>query len=259
VQKLEKDFNVLDLQHVPSANNAVTDELLAKASSWALVPNGVFKWKLQQPIAWPAEPGETSTLKLVVPTALFPWSPPSIVGVTGDFVHSDAQDPEAQVSPDAWIMEIQTYLKDNILPDDSASADRIVRLTKRYMLVEGDLYQRGANGILIRCITWEEGYELLAEVHGGKCGNHASSRMLVGKAFRHGFYWPTSLQDAIKLVKTCRACQFHRKQIHTSMQSLQMILPSWPFAVWGLDNLGSFPRVVGGYWYLYVAIDKFTK
>jgi hypothetical protein len=50
-------------------------------------------------------------------------------------------------------MEIWTYLKDNILPDDSASADRITRLTKRYMLVEGDLYRGGVNGILMRCIT----------------------------------------------------------------------------------------------------------
>jgi hypothetical protein len=27
----------------------------------------------------------------------------------------------------------------------------------------------------------------------------------------------------------------------------------------GLDILGPFPRAVGGYRYLYVAIDKFTK
>jgi transposase InsO family protein len=38
-----------------------------------------------------------------------------------------------------------------------------------------------------------------------------------------------------------------------------MILPSWPFAVWGVDILGLFPRAVGGYRYLFVAIDKFTK
>ena len=38
-----------------------------------------------------------------------------------------------------------------------------------------------------------------------------------------------------------------------------MIPPSWPFAVWGVDILGPFPRAVGGYWYLFVAIDKFTK
>ena len=40
---------------------------------------------------------------------------------------------------------------------------------------------------------------------------------------------------------------------------MQMIPPSWPFAVWGVDILGPFPRAVGGYRFLYVAIDKFTK
>jgi hypothetical protein len=38
-----------------------------------------------------------------------------------------------------------------------------------------------------------KGCELLAEVHGGECSNHASSRTLVGKAFQHGFYWLTAL------------------------------------------------------------------
>jgi hypothetical protein len=101
-----------------------------------------------------------------------------------------------------------------------------VQLAKRYMVVEGDLYRRGANGILMRCITQEEGCELLVEIHGGECGSHSSSRTLVGNAFRHGFYWPTALQDAAELVKSCKACQFHAKQIHTPAQALQMIPPS---------------------------------
>jgi hypothetical protein len=99
-------------------------------------------------------------------------------------------------------MKIRTYLKDNILPDDMTFADQIARLANRYTLVERDLYWHGANGVLMRCIIWEEGCELLAEVHGGECGNHASSCTLVGKAFRHGFYWPTALQDAVEMVKT---------------------------------------------------------
>jgi hypothetical protein len=108
-------------------------------------------------------------------------------------VHPSVQDLEAQAGPDTWITEIRTYLKYNILSDDMTSADRIVCLAKRYMLVEGDLYRCGVNGVLIRCITREEGCELLAEVHGGECENHASFRTLVGKAFQHGFYWPTAL------------------------------------------------------------------
>jgi transposase InsO family protein len=79
------------------------------------------------------------------------------------------------------------------------------------------------------------------------------------EAPEHGFYWPTALQDAVEMVKSCKACQFHAKQIHTPAQALQMIPPSWPFAVWGMDILGPFPRAVGGYRFLFVAIDKFTK
>jgi hypothetical protein len=79
----------------------------------------------------------------------------------------------------------------------------------------------------------KKGRELLAEIHGGECGSHSASRTLVGKAFRHGFYWPTALHDAAEIVKSCKACQFHAKQIHTPAQALQMIPPSWPFVVWG--------------------------
>jgi ribonuclease HI len=63
-KKLKKDFKVLDLQHVPRANNVVTDDLSTKASTWASVPDGVFKRRLQQPTARPIESGETNISKL---------------------------------------------------------------------------------------------------------------------------------------------------------------------------------------------------
>jgi hypothetical protein len=92
-------------------------------------------------------------LKLVVQVALFSWSPPRIVGVTGNSVNLDAQDPDAEASPDAWITEIRDYLKDNILPDEYVSAEQIVRVAKRYTLVTRDLYRRGTNDVLMSCIT----------------------------------------------------------------------------------------------------------
>jgi ribonuclease HI len=106
VQKLEKDFEVLDLHHVPHIDNAVADDLSTKASTWDLVLDGVFERWLLRTIAQPIESGEggeTSTSKLAVPVTLSPWSPPRIVGVTGDSVHHGAQDPYAQVGPDTWI------------------------------------------------------------------------------------------------------------------------------------------------------------
>jgi ribonuclease HI len=260
VRNLEKDFTSLELQHVPWTDNSAADDLSVKASTWAPVPEGFFERRLLRPTAQPAElgeGGETSTSKLTVPVAS--QNPPKTVCATGGPARPLAPQTISQSGPDAWISEIWDYLKEKILPEDHVSTERIVRLAKRYAVVEGDLYRRGANGIHMRCITQEEGHELFTEIHGGECGSHSSSRTLVGKAFRHGFYWPTALQDAVEMVKSCKACQFHAKQIHTPTQALQMILPSWPFTVWGVDILRPFPRVIGGYWYLFVAIDKFTK
>jgi hypothetical protein len=92
-RKLGKDFDVLDLQHIPHAENAVADDLSAKASTSAPVPDAVLERRLRQPTTWKANPGEggeTSTSKLAVPAVLLPWSPPRVLGVTGDSMHPGA-------------------------------------------------------------------------------------------------------------------------------------------------------------------------
>ena len=181
----------MELQHVPRELNSAADDLSTRASTWAPVPGGIFKRRLLRPTTQPAELGEgdhASTSKLAVPATFHPWCPPRVVCAVEDPGDLIEPLPPAQGGPDAWISEIRDYLKDNILPDDDVSAERIVRLAKRYAVVEGDLYRHGANGILMRCISQGEGRELLAEIHGGECGSHSSSRTLVGKAFQHGFY-----------------------------------------------------------------------
>jgi hypothetical protein len=57
------------------------------------------------------------------------------------------------------------------------------------MLVANKLYRRAASlGVLLKCVSTEQGKEILDEIHSGCCGNHAASRTLVGKAFRMGYY-----------------------------------------------------------------------
>jgi ribonuclease HI len=163
VRKLEKDFTALELQHVPRADNLAADDLSVRASTWAPVPEGVFERRLLRPTAQLAElseGGETSTSKLAVPVASHLQNPPKTVCAIGDPASPLAPQPISQSGPDAWISEIWDYLKENILPEDHVSAERIVRLAKRYAVVEGDLYRHGANDILMRCITQEEGREL---------------------------------------------------------------------------------------------------
>ena len=140
VRKLEKDFIALELQHVPRANNSIADELSTRASTWAPMPEGVFKRRLLRPTAQPTESGEggeTSTSKLAVSVAFHLQNPPRIVCATEGPANLLAPQPVAQSGPDAWISEIRDYLKENILPEDHVSAERIVRLAKRYTVVEG--------------------------------------------------------------------------------------------------------------------------
>jgi hypothetical protein len=86
-------------------------------------------------------------------------------------------------------------------------------------------------GIFQKCIEPEEGRELLKEIHQVECGHHASSRALVAKAFRHGFYCPTAQQDAELLVKQCNVCQCFSKHRHTTAVALKTIPLTWPFAI----------------------------
>jgi hypothetical protein len=70
----------------------------------------------------------------------------------------------------------------------------------------------------------EEGKKILKQIHTGTCGNHTTSRTLVGKAFLASFYWPSAVADAEALVRRYESCQLFAKQIHAPAQALQMIL-----------------------------------
>ena len=94
------------------------------------------------------------------------------------------------------------------MPAEKEEATRVVRRSKNYVLVGDKLYRRAASsGVLLKCVSFEEGKEILDEIHSGCYGNHAALRTLVGKAFRTGFYWPTALKDVEELVKRCKCCQ----------------------------------------------------
>nr|CAE76060.1 B1248C03.19 [Oryza sativa Japonica Group]CAE76067.1 B1340F09.5 [Oryza sativa Japonica Group] len=215
VRRMERHFDGIELRHVPRRDNTVADELSRLASSRAQTPPGAFEERLAQPSARPDPLGEMDA----------PDRPPRPVGVQASGPEGSAPSSLRLI---AWIAEIQAYLTDKTLPEDREGSERVQRISKRYVLVEGTLYRRAANGVLLKCIPWEQGVELLADIHEGECGAHSASRTLVGKAFRQGFYWPTALNDAVDLVRR-------------------------------LDILGPFRRAPGGFEYLYVAIDKFTK
>ncbi|KAK1628715.1 hypothetical protein QYE76_003030 [Lolium multiflorum] len=81
-----------------------------------------------------------------------------------------------------------------------------------------------------------------------------------GQLYKRSFYWLTAKEDADKIVKTCRGCQYYATQPNAPAQELKTIPITWPFAVWGLDMVGKLKRSSpGGFEYLLVAVDKFSK
>jgi hypothetical protein len=106
----------------------------------------------------------------------------------------------------------------------------------------------------------EYGIALLWDIHEGTCGHHASSRTLVAKALRSGFYWLSALHDAKNIVKGCDMCLRFATKPHAPASELRTIPLAWPFTQWGLDQVGPLPKSYrGGHTYLLVAVDKFSK
>jgi ribonuclease HI/transposase InsO family protein len=250
VRCLEDKFHGLELNHVARWYNETADELAKIALGRTTVPPDVFSRDIYQPsvkLDDTPEPDETSAQPEVPSTA------------EGEALRIEGQ--QNGVAPNQnWQTPYLQYLCRGELPLDKAEA-RLARRVKSFVLLgdEKELYHHSPSGILQRCISIAQGQELLQEIHSGACGHHATPRTLVGNAFRQGFYWPTAVADATRIVHSCRGCQFYARQTHLLAQTLQTIPITWSFAVWGLDLVGPLQKAPGGFKHLLVAIDKFSK
>jgi ribonuclease HI len=208
VRRLEDKFHGLELNHVARRYNETADELAKIASGRMTVPPDVFSRDIYQPsmkLDDAPEPDETSA-QPEVPSA----SEGEALRIEGE---------RNGVAPNQnWQTPYLQYLLRGELPLNKAEAQRLARRAKSFVLLgdEKELYHRSPSGILQRCISVAQGQELLQEIHSGACGHHAAPRTLVRNAFRQGFYWPTVVADATRIVRSCRGCQFYARQTHLS-------------------------------------------
>jgi ribonuclease HI len=223
VRRLEDKFYGLELNHVARRYNETADELAKIASGWTTVPPDVFSRDIHQPSVKTDDTPEPEVSSAAEGEAL------------------RVEEERNGVMPNRnWQTPYLQYLHRGELPLEKAEARRLARRAKSFVLLgdEKELYHCSPSGILQRCISIAEGQELLQEIHSGACGHHAAPRALVGNAFRQGFYWPTAVADATRIVRSCQGCQFYARQTHLPAQALQTIPITWLFAVWGLDLVG---------------------
>jgi hypothetical protein len=145
-------------------NNVAADVLSKLGSTRAQVPVGVFVHEIHAPSILELAPMTTD------PT-------PSELGREVMMIDVD------------WRQPFINYIREQKVPFDKNVTEQLVRQAKAYVLVGDKLYRWGASSrVLIKCVPREEGKDILEEIHKGVCGNHASSRTLVSKAFRRAFY-----------------------------------------------------------------------
>jgi ribonuclease HI len=229
VRRLEDKFYELELNHIARRYNETVDELAKIASGRTTVPPDVFSRDLHQPSIKTddtPEP-EKASAQPEAPSAQSeaPSAQPEVPSAPeGEALRVEEERSGATPNRN-WQTPYLQYLHRGELPLDRAKARRLARRAKSFVLM-GDgkeLYHRSPSGILQRCISITEGQELLQEIHSGACGHHAAPQALVGNAFRQGFYWPTAVADATRIVRTCEGCQFYAKQTHLPAQALQTI------------------------------------
>ena len=225
VRDLLKKFVLVQVKHVPRAENSRADALakLATASQEDLGRS--------TPIEYMAEPYIDPYSMVVAPVEFAP----------------------------RWMDPIWNYIIDGSLPDDSKEAAKIRARSAMFTNHKGSLYKRGFFTPFLKCISGEDTRYVLREVHKGICGNHIGARALAGKVLRQGYYWPTILKDATDLVKKCRICQEHAKISCLTSEPLTSITSPWPFQQWNLDILGPLPIGKGQCKFIIVAVDYFTK
>jgi hypothetical protein len=87
--------------------------------------------RLNKPTVKPAEPAEEADLMVI-----------------------DGPDQEPAYD---WMNPIRMFMKNQPPLDNNTEVERIACKAKMYHLIDGVLYRRGANGMVMRCISREEG------------------------------------------------------------------------------------------------------
>ncbi|KAL8155563.1 hypothetical protein AgCh_000811 [Apium graveolens] len=158
-----------------------------------------------------------------------------------------------------WMTPFINYLEKGELPEDKGKAQRLKAKSSKFFMEEGILYRRTFSSPTLKCIGPGEAQYCLMEVHEGICGDHMSAKALAHKIIRQGYYWPTIHQDSIDFVKKCKECQLFSNVTRMSPVLPSSVLSPIPFAIWGIDIMGPFPRAKGDLRYLLVSIDYMTK
>jgi ribonuclease HI len=171
---MENYFKGFTVEYIERNKNTEADELAKAAARNTLMPPYVCYHVL-----------EDASIKTVLPE-------PRLINI---FEGEDSRAP------------IMAYLRHYYESDSTIKKIRMQQRVRAYQIVDNNLYKASVSGPLLWCLNKAEGQDILLEVHTRSYEGHIGARALAAKILQQGFYWPTMIDDAAKLVSTCEACQ----------------------------------------------------
>ena len=136
VRDLLKKFVLVQVKHVPRAENSRADALAKLATA------------LQEDL------GKSTPVEYLAEPSIDPYS--MVVAPVG--------------SVPSWMDPIWDYINDGTLPDDPKEAAKIRVRSSKFTNHKGSLYKRGFFTPFLKCITGEDTEYVLREVHEGYAG-----------------------------------------------------------------------------------------
>ena len=111
---------------------------------------------------------------------------------------------------------IYSYLHDGIKPKtfNQSKHRKLIWNVSHHSLISSDLYRRGLDGTLLRCLENEESDQALVDIHEGIYGGQSNGLAMAQRLLRVGYYWPMMHIDVEDFAKSCEKCQKHDNLIH---------------------------------------------
>ena len=99
-----------------------------------------------------------------------------------------------------WRIKIIEYLE---YPNRQVP-HRVKAQSQNFVPMERELYIKGLDGLLLRCLSFLDNMEVMKQVHQGVCGAHLVRIKIGWLIRRHDYFWPTILSDCINYSKGCQ-------------------------------------------------------
>ena len=159
----------------------------------------------------------------------------------------------------SWMGPLIRYLTAGEVPDNRAAAKKLRYQVHRYVMMDEKLYRWGLSMPYLRCVSGTELSAIMHEVHEGFCGDHTAGPSLSKMILCQGYFWPTMKKYCVDYVRKCEQCQRYVKVPRAHPTEITLMNSPWPFAVWGIDLVGSLPTRKGGVKYAIMVVDYYTK